>query len=83
MLLISLNVCLMVVSGSLKCVSRSFIEGACIVPLAPAAMTMSGSTFHHNGYLKVVGISGFVFNCFLWEPTIAVCEFNKLNCKVV
>ena len=46
MVLISLNVCLMVVSSNLKCVSRSFIEGLCVVPLALAVMTMSGSTFH-------------------------------------
>ena len=59
MLLISLNVCLMVVSGSLKCVSRSFIEGACIVPLGPAAMTMSGSTFHPK--FRMLFKSGWYF----------------------
>ena len=46
MLFISLNVYFMVVSGILKVVSRSFIDGACVVPLAPTVMTMSGSTFH-------------------------------------
>ena len=46
MVLISLNVCLMVVSGILKFVSRSFIEGACVVPIAHIVMTMSGSIFH-------------------------------------
>jgi hypothetical protein len=46
MVLISLNVCLIVVIGILKLVSRSVIEGMCVVPLAPAVMTMSGSTFH-------------------------------------
>ena len=46
MVLISLNVCLMVVTCKLKCVSRSFIEGVCFVPLAPTVMIMSGSTFY-------------------------------------
>jgi len=36
----------MAVSGSLNVVSRSFIEGVCVVPLAPAVITMSRSTFH-------------------------------------
>ena len=46
MVFISLNVLLMVFSGSLNFVSRSIIERACVVPLAPYVMTMSGSTFH-------------------------------------
>ena len=45
-LFISLNVCLMVDSGSSNFVSRSFTDGVCVVPLAHIAMTMSGSTFH-------------------------------------
>ena len=44
MVLISLNVCLMVVFGILSFVSSSSIEGVCVVPLTPAVMTMSGST---------------------------------------
>ena len=46
MVLISLNVCLMLVFGILNFVSRVFIDSMCVVPLAPAIMTMSGSTFH-------------------------------------
>ena len=46
MVWISLNVCLMVVSQILKFVSMRFIDGVCVVPLALAVMTMSGSTFH-------------------------------------
>ena len=43
---ISLNVCFMVVFRSLNVVLRSFTHRACVVPLAPAVMTMSGLTFH-------------------------------------
>ena len=46
MLLISLNVCFIDFSGSLNVCSSCFIDGACVVPLAPAVMTISGSIFH-------------------------------------
>jgi len=64
MIFISLNVCLIVDSGSLNCVCRSFIEGTCVVPLTPAVMTMSGSTFHPR--LVMLSISGWYF-CFLFS----------------
>ena len=43
---IALNVCLTEVSDNLNFVSSCFIDGTCVVPLAPAEMTISGSTFH-------------------------------------
>ena len=55
MVLISLNVCLMVVSGILRFVSRSFIEGMWVVPLALAVMTMSGSIFQPNSAMLFIG----------------------------
>jgi hypothetical protein len=33
------------VVGSLNLVSSAFIDGMCVVALAPAAITMSGATF--------------------------------------
>jgi len=39
---IVLNVCLIEVSHRLNFVSSSFIEGECVVPLAPARMTIVG-----------------------------------------
>ena len=54
MVLISLNVFLMAVSGILKFVSRISIEGVWVVPLAPAVMTMSGSTFHPNSAILFI-----------------------------
>ena len=46
MVLISLKICLIVFSGILSFSSRIFIEGMCMVALAPAVMTINGSTFH-------------------------------------
>ena len=46
MVLISLKVCLMIFSGILNFSSKIFIEGMCVVALAPAVMTINGSTFH-------------------------------------
>ena len=44
--LICLNVFLIFVIGSSSIFSRFFIDGMCVVPLAPATNTMSGATFH-------------------------------------
>ena len=46
MVLISLKVCLIVFSGILNFSSKIFIEGMCVVALAPTVMTISDSTFH-------------------------------------
>ena len=46
MVLISLKVCLICFSGFLSFSSRIFIDGMCVVALAPAVMTINGSTFH-------------------------------------
>ena len=46
MVLISLKVCLIDFSGILKFSSKIFIEGMFVVALAPAVMTINGSTFH-------------------------------------
>ena len=46
MVLISLKVCLIVFPGILSFSFKIFIKGMCVVALAPAVMTISGSTFH-------------------------------------
>ena len=46
MVLISMKVCLIVSFGILNFSSKIFIEGVCVVALAPVVMTISGSTFH-------------------------------------
>ena len=54
MVLIALNVFLMAASEILKFVSKSLIDGVWVVPLAPAVMTMSGSTFHPNSAILLI-----------------------------
>ena len=46
MMLISLKVCLIAFSGILNFSFKIFIEGMCMVALAPTVMTINGSTFH-------------------------------------
>ena len=71
------------VSGIFSLVSRSFIEGVCVVPLAPAVMTMRGSIFHP--WLVMLLINGWYF----WILLLMVsCEnlslqyVNSINCMV-
>ncbi len=56
MVFISWNVRFMHVSDKLNFSARSFIDGLCVVPLAPAVMTMRGSTFHPR--LRTLSRSG-------------------------
>ena len=58
--LISMKVCLIVSFGILNFSSKVFIEGVCLVALAPAVMTISGSTFHP--LLVMLSISGWYFS---------------------
>ena len=55
MVLISLKVCLIVFSSILNFSSKIFKE-MCVVALAPAVMTINGSTFHP--LLVILSISG-------------------------
>jgi hypothetical protein len=59
MVLISLNVWFTKFLGSLNIVSICFFDGACVVPLAPAEMTKSESTFHPCWMMLL--ISGWYF----------------------
>ena len=69
-LLMFLKVFLMVDIGILNLSSSTFIDGICVVALAPAVMTIRGSTFHPlvtilsiNGiYLLVLASSVFEEN---------------------
>jgi len=83
MVLIALKVCFRAVSDSLSLVLKSFIEGICVVPLALAVITMSGSTIHHCAMMLLM--SGWYFWILL---SIVSCknlslEFvNSMNCIV-
>jgi hypothetical protein len=80
---IILNVCLTAVFESLNVCSSCIIDGVCVVPLAPAVMTMSGSIFHPCCVMSL--ISGWYFRILL---LIVSCEnlsfvyVNSINCTV-
>jgi len=59
MVLMALKVCFRVVSGNLSFVSRRFIEGVSVVPLAHVVMTMSGSILPPEAIILL--ISGWYF----------------------
>ena len=71
MVFISLKVCLIDVYGSLNFVSRSFIDGACVVPLPLVVMTIRGSTF--QPLLLMLLISGWYF----------YFQFSNFSCKTL
>ena len=80
---IALNVFLTLFSEILNDCSSCFIDGMCVVPLAPAVMTISGSTFHPCWVMSL--ISGWYFRVLL---SIVSCEnlslvyVNSMNCTV-
>ena len=62
MVLIFPNVFLMFVSGILNFPAMAFMEGMCMVALAPAVITMSGSTFQPSDCISCInGRYLFVF----------------------
>ena len=58
-MLISSNVYLMLILGILNITSIFFIEGICVVALAPTVMTISGSIF--QPLLIMLSINSFCF----------------------
>ena len=78
-----LNVCFTAVSHMSNCVVNCSIEGACVVPLAPAVMTMSGSTFHPC--CKILLIRGWYFWILLLIASgenLSFVYVNSINCIV-
>ena len=82
-MLIVLNVCLILVSYILNIFSSCFMEGACVVPRAPAVMTKSGSTFHpsclslsNNGWYLVILL--FMVSC----GNLSLVYVNSINWTV-
>ena len=63
MVFISLNVLLMLFSDILNDCFYCFFDGTCVVPLAPAAMTRSGSTFHPCWVISLISGWYFGFCC--------------------
>ena len=54
MVFISLNACLIEVSDNLNVCSSCFIDGACVVPLAPAVMIIIGFTFQPRRVMSLI-----------------------------
>ncbi len=83
-ILICLNVFLIFVIGSVNVDSKFFIEGIYVVPLAPAASTMSGATF--QPFVVMLFISGWYFLIFLSKVLVANLSLqyvNSMNCMVI
>ena len=84
MMLICLNVFLIFVIGSVNVVSSFFIDGICVVPLAPATSTMSGATF--QPFVMMLFMSGWYFMIFLSRVSVANLSLqyvNLMNCMVI
>ena len=82
-ILICLNVFLIFVIGSVNVDSKFFIEGIYVVPLAPAANTMSGATF--QPFVVMLFMSGWHFIIFLSKVSVAnqsLQYVNSMNCIV-
>ena len=78
--LISMKVCLIVSFGILNFSSKVFIEEVCVVALAPAVMTISGSTFHP--LLVMLFISGWYFSVLrvmVSDENLSLQYVNSIN----
>ena len=83
-MLICLNVFLIFVIGSVNVVSSFFIDGICVVPLAPATITMSGATF--QPLVMMLFVSGWYFMNFLSRVSVANLSLqyvNSMSCMVI
>ena len=77
------NVFLIVFSRIWNVVVIFFINGVWVVPLAPAVITMSGSTVHPRSLMS--SISGWYFWILLlivsWE-NLSLVYVNSINCTL-
>ena len=83
MVLMFLKVLLIEHLGILNLSSSSFIEGMCVAALAPAVMTMSGSTFHPLA--RILLISGWyllVLASRVSGENLSLQYVNSMNCMV-
>ena len=83
-MLICLNVFLIFLIGIVNVLSSFFIDGICVVPLAPAASTMSGATF--QPFVMMLFMSGWYFMIFMSRVSVAnpsLQYVNSMNCMVI
>ena len=82
-LLMFLKVFLMVGIGILNLFSRTFIDGICVVALAPAVITISGSTFHPLAtILSISGLYLLFFASSVPGENLSLQYVNSMNCMV-
>lgn len=84
MVLILPNVFLMFVSGILNFSAMAFMEGMCVVALAPAVITMIGSTFQPSDCIFCInGRYLFVFCAIVSGENRSLQYVNSINCMVM
>jgi len=83
MVLMFLKVFIMVSIGILKLVSSNFIDGMCVVALAPAVITIRSSTFHPlAAILAISGLYLLVFVSIASGENLSLQYVNLINCMV-
>ena len=81
--LMFLKVFLMVGIGILNLSSSSFIDGMCVVALAPAVMTIRGSIFHPLAtILSISGLYLLVLASSVSGENLSLQYVNSINCMV-
>jgi len=79
--LIALKKCFKANLDNLSLVSRSFIKGTCVVPLALAVMAISGSLFHP--WTMILLISGWYCEIIIWTSWWIILVGESFDIKDV
>ena len=81
--LMFLKVFLMVGIGILNLSSSDFIDGMCVVALAPAVIMSRGSTFHPLAtILSISGVYLLFFASIVSGENLSLQYVNSINCMV-
>ena len=81
--LMFLKVFLMVGIGILNVLSSAFIDGMCVVALAPAMITIRGLTFHPlAAMLSINGLYELFFASSVSGENLSLQYVNSMNCMV-
>jgi hypothetical protein len=81
--LMFLKVFLMIGIGILNLFSSDFIEGMCVVALAPAVIIIRGSTFHPlAAILSINGLYLLFFASSVSGENLSLQYVNSMNCMV-
>ena len=82
-ILMFLKVFLMIGKGILNMFSIDFIEGMCVVALAPTVITIRGSTFQPlAAILSVNGLYLLFFTSSVSGENLSLQNVNSINCMV-